>query len=477
MSPKTVSRRQVLRGAGLAMAGAGITALVGCQPKVVEVEKVVKETVVVTEEKIVKEAVEVEKEVTRVVEKQVEAPKEPVEILHLDRNIPQDLEFRRELAQRFAEMHPDIKVTVEVIPEGYAQTIQARIASGTAGDLFRHATHWGMGNYALRGLLYPLDDFVDQDGFDLEAYFPGAISANQFEGKLYALPVNGHPGWSGVYYQPELFAEAGVDEPTDEWTYDDMVAAAQAMTKDTTGDGRTDQYGLWVNHSYEATLTPISAFGGWPQDESGTKATWDDPNTIAGLQWVYDCMNTWKIALQKPTFDSRVQLWSSGKVGMVLSGIWEGAYLGNETPADKTMKLATGPIGPSGERGGFVGVNNFPIWRSSQHAYEAWTWNKYICSKEIGIENVERIGEPGLRFDVWEDPLLTNDPFVAPHYALLSSVKPMPEPANGRLAELRQAVQPVIEGIVLMEITVEEGIAEIQQKSQSVLDMAKPGAG
>ena len=161
---------------------------------------------------------------------------------------------------------PTSRSQIEVVPDGYTQSLLARIASGTAGDLYRYGTHYGMANFALRGLYYELDEFVTQDGYDLGAYFEGAIDACKVGGKLYALPVNGHPGWSGLYYLPEVFAEAGVDEPTEEWTYDDMTAAATEITADTTGDGRTDRYGLWVAMYYEATLTPIDAFGGWPID-------------------------------------------------------------------------------------------------------------------------------------------------------------------------------------------------------------------
>jgi ABC-type glycerol-3-phosphate transport system substrate-binding protein len=402
-------------------------------------------------------------------------PAEMVEILHYDRNIPQDVDYRTELAERFHEQNPDIKVTVEILPDGYTQTVMARIASGTAGDCFRHRTHGGMGRYVYRGLFYELDPFVEQDNYDLSVFFEGAIDSCTLEGKLYALPVNGHPGWSGLYYQPELFADAGIDEPTDDWTYDDMTDAAIAMTKDTTGDGKTDQYGLWVFGSYESILTPIDAFGGWPMSDDGTKATYDDPNTIAGVKWQRDVYHEYKAAIALPGFNTRVELWASGKVGMVLSGIWEGSYLGDETPEDRTLKLAPGPIGPSGRRGGWVGTNVFPIWRSSEHPYETWQWVKYLCSKEVGIEGVSRIGEPGLRKDVWEDPQLINDPLVAPHYELLKVVKPMPEPANGRLSEARAAAQPILDSILLDEIDVEVGCLEIQEAMQEVMDQPKPG--
>jgi len=72
---KKLSRRTFLCTFSI---GTTAVLLAACQPKIVEVtkiverEKIVKETVEV--EKIVKEAVEVEKEVTRVVEKEVVKP-------------------------------------------------------------------------------------------------------------------------------------------------------------------------------------------------------------------------------------------------------------------------------------------------------------------------------------------------------------------------------------------------------------------
>lgn len=400
---------------------------------------------------------------------------ELIEIVHVDRNIPQDIEFRTELAERFQEMNPNISVKVEVMPDDFAQTLITRLASNTAGDCFRSATHWGIVDWVLRGVLLPLDDYIAQDNFDTSVYFTGAMDSCRIEGKVYALPVNGHPGWSAIYYQPELFTEAGVAEPTDQWTYDDMLDAALNLTK-RNGD-QIDVYGMWLAPFYEATLTPMSAFGGWPLRAEGAEANFDDADTIAGIQWIRDAMNEHKVALQNPSFASRVELWSSGKVAMVLSGVWEGSYLGDATPDNATMKVATGPIGPSGKRGGFAGVNIFPIINSSKHPYETWLWQKFLCSKEVGIENVSRIGEPGLRSDVWEDPILLNDPLVRPHFDLLQVVQPMPMPANGRLVEMKNAVQQIMSAIWLDELTVEEGMAQAQEQSQAILDQPKPGEG
>ncbi len=459
MYRRVLSRRSFLRGAALTSMAA-LTA--ACAPKVVEVTKLVTQVEVQTK------VVEVEKAVTA-----MPTPKGPVTIIFFERNIPQDIDFRKELAKRFEGQNANIKIDLQVTPDDYTTTLQARIAARTAGDMYRYGTHYGLANWALRGLLWNIDDFVAQDSYDTGVFFKGAIEACQVAGKLYDLPVNGHPGWSGLYYMPELFQEAGISEPTTAWTYDDMTQAAVKLTKGP--EAKRDQYGLWVAPYYEALLTPIDAYGGWPMDADGKKAMMSDPKTVAGLQWIVDTMQKYKVAIANPSFDSRVELWSSAKVGMVLSGIWEGSYLGDQTPKGKTLKLAPGPLGPSGHRGGFLGANVFVIWRMSEHPYECFQWMKFLCSKDVGVENVARIGEPGLRQDVWEDPKLKNDPLVAPHYELLKVVKPMPVPSNGRLAEIADPMTQIMSGMMLGTTPVKEGTDQMQKKMQEILDQPVPG--
>ena len=124
-----------------------------------------------------------------------------------------------------------------------------------------------------------------------------------------------------------------------------------------------------------------------------------------------------------------------------------------------------------------MGVNFFPIWRSSKHPLEAWEFNKFICSKEIGVENIARIGEPGLRHDVWEDPRVKNDPMVAPHYELIKEAARFPAPANGRDSENVDRSQPLFDAIRLDELSVEEGCAELDKVVSAILAMDPPSQG
>lgn len=399
------------------------------------------------------------------------AAPEMVEVLMFDRNVVQDLEYRKELAERFNAENENINVTVDVIPQGYDQTIMARIAGGTAGDAFRHASHFGMSKFTTRGLLQELDDFVDIDSYDLSVFVEGPLNSNRINGKLYALPVNGHAGHAGLYFAPEIFEAAGVELPTDEWTYDDLMAAAGQLTQDTDEDGKSDIWGIWFGAWYQANLTLISAHGGWPLSEDGATATWGEPGAIAGMQWIQDMYHEVEALPVMADSAAKNQLWSSGKLASALSGVWEGAYLGDVTPENLTFQLVPGPLGPTGVRGGFAGCNNFPIWSSSENPYETFQWIKYLSSKEVGVEGIGRIGEPGLRYDVFEDPQVASDPLIIPHFQVLQDVKPFPTPHNGRDSEVIQATAPLLEGMYLNELSAEEGCGRLAETIQEILDM------
>ncbi len=394
-----------------------------------------------------------------------------IEVLMFDRNVVQDLEYRKELADRFNADNGDIKVTVDVIPQGYDQTIMARIAGGTAGDAFRHASHFGMSKFTTRGLLQELDDFVDLDSYDLSVFIEGPLNSNRLGGKLYALPVNGHAGHAGLYFAPEIFGEAGVELPTADWTYDDFRAAAAQLTQDTDGDGKSDVWGTWFGAWYQANLTLISAHGGWPLNDDGSQATWGEPGAVAGMRWIQDMYHEIEALPVMADSAAKQQLWSSGKLASALSGVWEGAYLGDITPEGLTFSLVPGPKGPTGLRGGFAGCNNFPIWSSSEHPYETFQWIKYLSSQEVGVEGISRIGEPGLRYDVFEDARVANDPLIIPHFQVLKDVKPFPTPHNGRDSEVIQATAPLLEGIYLNELSAEEGCGRLQEAVQEILNM------
>ena len=224
---RKLSRRVFLRAFGT---GAAMSALAACQPKIVEVTKIVEKEVekIVKETVVVKEAVEVEKEVTRVVEKVVEVAKPAAKlqgelIFWGHDQHPIDL-----AATGFVERNPEVK-WVSPHPADRGAKIRAAMAAGSGcPDLYwaeaTEAQDWGC-NDLLTDLTEELLPYKDD-------FHPLKIN------ETYIVKTGKYTGWPGdlsvsaYYYRPDKFEEAGFgDVDFETLTYDDFCLMSSEIAK------------------------------------------------------------------------------------------------------------------------------------------------------------------------------------------------------------------------------------------------------
>ena len=211
---RALSRRQLLKGLGLGTAGVMLAA---CQPVVV------KETVVI------KEAVEVEKEVTRVVEKVVEkeaAPKPKVEIrIHTNQGDQWygwwNQAWETNVAGWRSE-HPHIIPKFEPVAgwlNEYFPVIFAHVAAGTLGDIvWTRGTHRSNLSWALEyKIVRDLMPIVEALNYDLGQFYPGVIQQSSWEGQFFYMPLTSEPTCPVIAYNKDLIAEMGAPEPQHDW--------------------------------------------------------------------------------------------------------------------------------------------------------------------------------------------------------------------------------------------------------------------
>ena len=93
-----------------------------------------------------------------------------------------------------------------------------------------------------------------------------------------------------VYYNKALFDAAGVPYPGNDWTWDDFLNAGLAMTKDSDGDGVTDQYGAGIDPILYRLAPFIWQMGGELVDDAAnpTQLVLDSPTALAAFQWFVD---------------------------------------------------------------------------------------------------------------------------------------------------------------------------------------------
>ena len=131
------------------------------------------------------------------------------------------------MADGFMEKNPDISVTVETIPwDDYWTKLQAAAQGGDMPDIVvMHPDE--VENYASGGMLMDLTDVLDGETANRSSFPDYVIEDFTVDGKNYGIPKD--IGTMGLFYNKDLFDAAGIAYPTSDWTWDDLMAAAEQL--------------------------------------------------------------------------------------------------------------------------------------------------------------------------------------------------------------------------------------------------------
>ena len=202
---------------------------------------------------------------------------------------PEEAASHQRVGAAFMAEHPEITLEYWNQPwDDYFTKIQALWASGDTATIPDVAFLWPTPRYAAEGVLENLDPYVEASGYNLEDYWPGLLDSAMFEGAHYGFPRDIEVNI--LYYNKDLFDAAGIDYPTDAWTWDDLQAAAEALTvKDASGN--TETYALAMEGG--KFLKWVNQNGGQILDDfiNPSACTLDSPEAIAGIQFFTDLLN------------------------------------------------------------------------------------------------------------------------------------------------------------------------------------------
>ena len=169
---------------------------------------------------------------------------------------PAELAAYESLVAGFEEAHPTIDIELLHVADqaDYRQRLGTDFAAGTPADVVL-INYRRYAPFAAAGVLEPLEGYLQTSDLIAEAdFYPEAIGPFRWQGELMCIPQN--VSSLVVYYNKGLFDAAGLAYPEDDWTWDDFLATAQALTLDVDGDGVTDQYGLGT----EASIFRVAPF-------------------------------------------------------------------------------------------------------------------------------------------------------------------------------------------------------------------------
>lgn len=167
--------------------------------------------------------------------------------------------------RRFEAAHPGVRVeyTSGIMKRDYSEWLSEQMLLGKGPDVFMVEPD-DVNTFSSIGALKPLNDFIAKDGnFRASDYYAAAYGAGVYRGKQYALPYESVP--SMMFINKTLLSREKIPMPKDNWTWNDFYAICRQVTRDTNGDGRTDQFGCydyaWEDAAYSNGATLFNADG------------------------------------------------------------------------------------------------------------------------------------------------------------------------------------------------------------------------
>ena len=172
-------------------------------------------------------------------------------------NVPESESYALmdEAIRRFEAEHPGVKVKYVsgIRKDDYAEWLAERFLEGNEPDVFV-VPGADFSLYAATGALAPLAQPLANDtDFSVDVYYPNMLDYGRWQGISYALPVEAVP--TLMFVNKTLLAKEGIPIPRNDWTWQDFLRICKMVTKDTDGDGRLDQFGVYDFDWRKAALT------------------------------------------------------------------------------------------------------------------------------------------------------------------------------------------------------------------------------
>ena len=127
----------------------------------------------------------------------------------------------------FKAANPGVNVKWEPIAQDYSTVLKTNLAAGTEADVF-YIDVSDIDSLMKTGKLLALDDYMAKTGTSKNDFVPTLINAFSYNGKVYGIPKDFNT--LGLVYNKDLFKAAGIAEPTNDWSWTDLSAAAKKLT-------------------------------------------------------------------------------------------------------------------------------------------------------------------------------------------------------------------------------------------------------
>jgi multiple sugar transport system substrate-binding protein len=263
--------------------------------------------------------------------------------------------------------------------------------------------------YQQQGLVLPLDQYMRAARFDADDFLAPVYRALNWAGKQVGVPQ--YYSTRCVYYNRDLFQQAGVALPAEAWTHEQLVDAARRLTR-----GPMDERRVWGLTSSGAWSNPLVTIplvwarcGDLNDPKDPNVFTPGRPENVAAFQWVHDLR--WKERLAAGTNEERGgvngfdAIFTTGSAAMHVGttaglGAWKDR-------AQTNWDIVALPSGPCG-RGEQASVDGYAIPAGTKTPDASWVAVYGLTDRDANKLMAQTTGLcPGRKsqFGAWVDTI------------------------------------------------------------------------
>ncbi|MDO7907256.1 ABC transporter substrate-binding protein [Paenibacillus sp. JX-17] len=290
----------------------------------------------------------------------------------------------QKITSNFNASHKDIQV--EAVYQGKyddsLNKLKASMGSNSGPDLIQ-VYEIGSKFMIDSKAITPVQQFIDQDKFDLSQLEPNITRYYTIDGKLNAMPFNtSNPI---LYYNKDAFKAAGLDPENPPKTYSEFEKAAKALSKDGKAGASIAIYG-WFMEQLFANQNAEYVSNGNGRDGAATESLLNSEAGVKTLTWWKKMVDEKIVANLGRSTDDTTNAFAAGQIAMTLDSTASLRKVVGQV--NGKFEVGTGflPRADEATEGGVVvGGASLYIMNNKPEAQQkaAWEFIKYVASPEV----------------------------------------------------------------------------------------------
>lgn len=377
----------------------------------------------------------------------------------------------------FQKKHPNIELKIESESwSNYYTKLNMQMIAHTAPDVMMFNAN-SMYPYCDKNLLLDISKFIEKDNLDLNAFFSNSVEACTWDDKIYGLPFSNNV--SALFLNTNLFKQCNTEIPSNDYimTWEEFQELCQQLSEsiDTNKELSID-YVYIESGGWRELYSTVLQNDALPFDrfEDPQKCLLDTPKAIEACKYYFNLSLKYGYSPTILEYTSVLRqspstLFIQGKVPIYLGQAGH-YFLTDPNTIDFEVKVIPRPRGK--RRVTFVDVTSFAINAQTKHLQDAWKVLKYFVSSEAqGL--IARGESMGRRIPSLKEIAYSND-FFSENSELrkvfldeLEHSVPIIKTLKSK--EIGKTTYPVLEQLAMEQISVENAMYEITEKTNRVL--------